>query len=267
MLSIDRVQCIALPSASGTSDGLHSRRIHSWWWTSAMLVLEACPRGIPLTRVSKTAASNCNEQKVMQAARVSYCSWFSTRSWSVPLPHVYLCLLSPRHCLTSALPPRPAPPLPSISNIPALPPIIQGLPSTSVGGSEGHCPLPTVSELQELPPHKTLSPAPRSPAQSSSLEGRVAALEQANYSLLEELVRMHSKLRAGQRGGVDERQEELGSLRAQLQQMQEELQGLSSQVLHAAVERQSVEETSRQLRLSIEVTVAFARMLLSLMAA
>lgn len=84
----------------------------------------------------------------------------------------------------------------------------------------------------------------------------MAALEQANCSLLEELVRLHSKLRAGQRGGADERQEELGSVRSQVQRMEEDLVGLSSQVQRAAVERQSVEETSHQLQLSMAVSAA-----------
>lgn len=86
----------------------------------------------------------------------------------------------------------------------------------------------------------------------------MAALEQANCSLLEELVQLHSKLRAGQRGGVGETREELDSVGGQVQRVQEELRELSSQLQRAAVERQSVKETSRQLRLSIEVTVAFA---------
>ena len=100
------------------------------------------------------------------------------------------------------------------------------------------------------------------PTNSGSLEGRVAALEQANCSLLEELVRLHNMLRSGQRGGVDERQEELRSVRSQVQRMEDELRGLSSQVQQAAVERQSVEEASRQLQLSMEVSVALTVVLL-----
>lgn len=82
----------------------------------------------------------------------------------------------------------------------------------------------------------------------------MAAVEQANCSLLEEVVRLHGKLRAGQRGGVEERREELGSVGGQVQ---EELRELSSLVQRAGLERQSVEETSRQLQLSVEVAVAF----------
>ena len=86
----------------------------------------------------------------------------------------------------------------------------------------------------------------------------MAALEQANCSLLEELVQLHSKLRAGLRGGDDERREELGSVGEQVGQVQGELRELSSQVRRAAAERQSMEESSRQLRLSVEVSVVFA---------
>ena len=85
----------------------------------------------------------------------------------------------------------------------------------------------------------------------------MAAVEQANCSLLEEVVRLHSKLRAGQRGGVEERREELGSVGGQVQQVQQVQQELSSLVQRAGLERQSVEETSRQLQLSVEVAVAF----------
>lgn len=143
----------------------------------------------------------------------------------------------------------PSPPLPCPSNIPALPPIIQDLPSNS----EAPCPPPAGSEP---PPHReTFPPAVRSsPSASRPLEGRVAAVEQANCSLLEEVVRLHGKLRAGQRGGVEERREELGSVGGQVQ---EELRELSSLVQRAGLDRQSVEETARQLHLSVEVTVAF----------
>ena len=46
----------------------------------------------------------------------------------------------------------------------------------------------------------------------------MAAVEQANCSLLEEVVRLHGKLRVGQRGGVEERREELGSVGGQVQE-------------------------------------------------